>query len=240
MLLSVSNLRVAYGDIEAVHGISFEVAQGELVSIIGANGAGKTTTLRALMGLQPLRSGKIIFEGGDITSLPAHKRSALGIKIVPERARCFPQLSVYENLKMGVYGMQSKLAGKLAMIYELFPILKERSTQLANTLSGGEQQQLAIARARPEAAACGRGLHGADAQADGTGIRGAALAEQRQKYNDTARGTERPRLPAHLRQGICAGDGTDKHIGFKRRTPRRQAGERGVSRRIKKQEVVIS
>ena len=147
MLLSVSNLRVAYGDIEAVHGISFEVAQGELVSIIGANGAGKTTTLRALMGLQPLRSGKIIFEGGDITSLPAHKRSALGIKIVPERARCFPQLSVYENLKMGVYGMQSKLAGKLAMIYELFPILKERSTQLANTPSGGEQQQLAIARA---------------------------------------------------------------------------------------------
>ena len=79
MLLSVSDLRVAYGDIEAVHGISFEVAQGELVSIIGANGAGKTTTLRALMGLQPLRSGKIIFEGRDITSLPAHKRSALGI-----------------------------------------------------------------------------------------------------------------------------------------------------------------
>ena len=147
MLLSVSDLRVAYGDIEAVHGIRFEVAQGELVSIIGANGAGKTTTLRALMGLQPLRSGKIIFEGRDITSLPAHKRSALGIKIVPERARCFPQLSVYETLKMGVYGMQSKLAGKLAMIYELFPILKERGTQLANTLSGGEQQQLAIARA---------------------------------------------------------------------------------------------
>ncbi|WP_455600046.1 ABC transporter ATP-binding protein [Cloacibacillus sp.] len=147
MLLSVSDLRVAYGDIEAVHGISFEVAQGELVSIIGANGAGKTTTLRALMGLQPLRSGKIIFEGRDITNLPAHKRSALGIKIVPERARCFPQLSVYENLKMGVYGMQSKLTGKLAMIYELFPILKERGTQLANTLSGGEQQQLAIARA---------------------------------------------------------------------------------------------
>ncbi|WP_455599355.1 ABC transporter ATP-binding protein [Cloacibacillus sp.] len=147
MLLSVSDLRVAYGDIEAVHGISFEVAQGELVSIIGANGAGKTTTLRALMGLQPLRSGKIIFEGRDITNLPAHKRSALGIKIVPERARCFPQLSVYENLKMGVYGMQSKLTGKLAMIYELFPILKERGTQLTNTLSGGEQQQLAIARA---------------------------------------------------------------------------------------------
>ena len=147
MLLSVSDMRVAYGDIEAVHGISFEVAQGELVSIIGANGAGKTTTLRALMGLQPLRTGKIVFEGRDITSLPVHKRSAMGIKIVPERARCFPQLSVYENLKMGVYGMQSKLAGKLAMIYELFPILKERSTQLASTLSGGEQQQLPIARA---------------------------------------------------------------------------------------------
>lgn len=147
MLLEVSDLSISYGDIEAVHGISFHVEKGELVSIIGANGAGKTTTLRALMGLQNVRSGKIVFDGTDITAMPAHKRADLGIRIVPERARCFPQLTVYENLRMGVYGRSSSLKGELATIYELFPILRERSDQYANTLSGGEQQQLAIARA---------------------------------------------------------------------------------------------
>ena len=147
MLLEVSDLSISYGDIEAVHGISFHVEKGELVSIIGANGAGKTTTLRALMGLQNVRSGKIMFDGTDITAMPTHKRADLGIRIVPERARCFPQLTVYENLRMGVYGRSSSLKGELASIYELFPILRERSDQYANTLSGGEQQQLAIARA---------------------------------------------------------------------------------------------
>ena len=146
-MLEVSDLSISYGDIEAVHGISFHVEKGELVSIIGANGAGKTTTLRALMGLQNVRSGKIMFDGIDITAMPAHKRADLGIRIVPERARCFPQLTVYENLRMGVYGRSSSLKGELATIYELFPILRERSDQYANTLSGGEQQQLAIARA---------------------------------------------------------------------------------------------
>jgi len=147
MLLEVNDLSISYGDIEAVHGISFHVEKGELVSIIGANGAGKTTTLRALMGLQNVKSGKIMFDGTDITTMPAHKRANLGIRIVPERARCFPQLTVYENLRMGVYGKSSTLKGELESIYELFPILKERSDQYANTLSGGEQQQLAIARA---------------------------------------------------------------------------------------------
>ena len=147
MLLEVNDLSISYGDIEAVHGISFHVEKGELVSIIGANGAGKTTTLRALMGLQNVRSGKIMFDGTDITAMPAHKRADLGIRIVPERARCFPQLTVYENLRMGVYGRSFSLKGELATIYELFPILRERSDQYANTLSGGEQQQLAIARA---------------------------------------------------------------------------------------------
>ena len=147
MLLEVSDLSVSYGDIEAVHGISFHVENGEFVSIIGANGAGKTTTLRALMGLQNVKSGKILFDGTDVTDMPAHKRANLGIRIVPERARCFPQLTVYENLRMGVYGKSSSLKNQLVSIYELFPILKERSDQYANTLSGGEQQQLAIARA---------------------------------------------------------------------------------------------
>lgn len=90
MLLEVKDLRVSYGDIEAVHGISFKIDRGELTSIIGANGAGKTTTLRALMGLQPVKDGKVIFEGEDITNLPAHKRANLGIRMVAERARCFP------------------------------------------------------------------------------------------------------------------------------------------------------
>ncbi|MCE5202591.1 MAG: ABC transporter ATP-binding protein [Synergistaceae bacterium] len=147
MLLEVKDLCVAYGDIEAVHGISFGIENGELVSIIGANGAGKTTTLRALMGLQPVKSGSVFFDGDDITQIPPHKRAHMGIRIVPERARCFPQLSVYENLRMGVYGISSTLKGQLDTIYELFPILRERSRQSANTLSGGEQQQLAIARA---------------------------------------------------------------------------------------------
>lgn len=147
MLLEVSDLSISYGDIEAVHGISFHVEKGELISIIGANGAGKTTTLRALMGLQNVKSGRILFDGTDITDMPAHKRANLGIRIVPERARCFPQLSVYENLRMGVYGKSSSLKNELEYIYELFPILRERSNQYANTLSGGEQQQLAIARA---------------------------------------------------------------------------------------------
>lgn len=147
MLLEVKDLCVTYGDIEAVHGISFGIENGELVSIIGANGAGKTTTLRALMGLQPVKSGSVFFDGDDITQIPPHKRAHMGIRIVPERARCFPQLSVYENLRMGVYGISSTLKGQLDTIYELFPILRERSRQSANTLSGGEQQQLAIARA---------------------------------------------------------------------------------------------
>ena len=95
MLLEVKDLSISYGDIEAVHGISFDVEKGELISIIGANGAGKSTTLRALMGVQEVRSGRITFEGRDITHMPAHKRARLGIRIVPERARCFPQLTVF-------------------------------------------------------------------------------------------------------------------------------------------------
>ncbi len=147
MLLEVRDLSISYGDIEAVHGISFNVEKGELISIIGANGAGKTTTLRALMGTQGVRSGMISFDGKDITHMTAYKRARLGIRIVPERARCFPQLTVYENLQMGVYGNRTSLRNELDNIYELFPVLKERSGQFANTLSGGEQQQLAIARA---------------------------------------------------------------------------------------------
>ncbi len=149
MLLEATGLHVAYGDVRAVNGVSFTLAEGELVSIIGANGAGKTSILNGIMGIVPLREGQIRFQGEDLTTLPAYRRARAGIRIVPERARVFPRLSVYENLMTGVYGLKDKidLPRRLDWLYDLFPILKERNRQPAATLSGGEQQQLAIARA---------------------------------------------------------------------------------------------
>ena len=149
MLLEATGLHVAYGDVRAVNGVSFTLAEGELVSIIGANGAGKTSILNGIMGIVPLREGHILFRGEDLTTMPAYRRARAGIRIVPERARVFPRLSVYENLMTGVYGLKDKidLPRRLDWLYDLFPILKERNRQPAATLSGGEQQQLAIARA---------------------------------------------------------------------------------------------
>lgn len=133
----------------AVHGVDFDVEAGELVSIIGANGAGKTSILNGLMGLVPARSGRILFDGQDLSAVPAHRRARLGIRLVPERARVFPRLSVLENLLTGAYGLRRKipLHARMEWLFGLFPILKERRHQPARTLSGGEQQQLAIARA---------------------------------------------------------------------------------------------
>lgn len=149
MLLSVENLRVSYKGIEALHGISIKIEEGELVSIIGANGAGKTTTLRTIMGQQKQSEGTIRFQEQDISTTPAHWRARNGIRLVPEGARVFPQMSVYENLLIGVYGLRKSVPIKerLDWLYSLFPILKERGNQMASSLSGGEQQQLAIARA---------------------------------------------------------------------------------------------
>ena len=149
MLLDVSGITVAYKGVEAVKDASLQVAQGELVSVIGANGAGKTTLLRAIMGLEPVVSGAISFDGADVTQMPPHQRSRLGMKMVPERARVFPALTVYENLRMGAYGIAGKipLDERLEKLYELFPVLGERRGQMGSTLSGGEQQQLSIARA---------------------------------------------------------------------------------------------
>lgn len=149
MLLEVENLSVTYGDIAAVRNLNFVLDQGELVSIVGANGAGKTSILNAVMGIEPIRSGKILFDGEDITRLPVHERARRGIRVVPERSRVFPRLSVYENIITGVYGLRKKkdVPARLKWLYEIFPRLEERRDQLACTLSGGEQQQLAIARA---------------------------------------------------------------------------------------------
>ncbi len=149
MLLEVEGLSVCYGDIRAVDRVSIRLDEGELVSVIGANGAGKSSLLNCVMGVVPARGGSIVYAGEDITSLPSHRRAALGIRFVPERARVFPRFTVFENIQAGAYHMRGKidLPGKLRMLYDLFPVLEERRDQFASTLSGGEQQMLAISRA---------------------------------------------------------------------------------------------
>ena len=148
-LLKVTDLKVSYGGIEALKGISFEVPKGEIVTLIGANGAGKSTTLRAIMGLVPLQSGGITFDGREITSLDTSRVVAEGIVLVPEGRRVFPNLTVLENLRVGAYLRrdQEEIEQSLRYVYERFPRLEERSWQMAGTLSGGEQQMLAVGRA---------------------------------------------------------------------------------------------
>ncbi len=149
MLLEVRELSVSYGDIRAVSGVSLELGRGELVSIIGANGAGKTSILSAVIGMVPVRSGSIRFKGEDLTARPSYRRARGGLRLVPERARLFPRLTVHENLMTGAYRRPrtAELAGRVQWLHELFPILEEKRNQPAATLSGGQQQQLAIARA---------------------------------------------------------------------------------------------
>ena len=148
-LLEVKNLEVYYGVICALKGISFEVNEGEIVSLIGANGAGKTTMMQSVVGLIPKKGGSVTFDGQDITKMPCHKIVQLGMTQVPEGRRIFQELSVYENLMMGAYTVkdQQKFKDELERIYELFPRLAERRNQIAGTLSGGEQQMLAMSRA---------------------------------------------------------------------------------------------
>jgi branched-chain amino acid transport system ATP-binding protein len=148
-MLAVKDLRVRYGTVEAVKGISFEVGAGAIISLIGANGAGKTTSLRALTGLVRPSGGDVRFEETSLIGLAPHDIVRLGIAHVPEGRRLFPKMTVLENLKMGAYlrSRKSDAPSTLAMIYEHFPILKQRGGQLAGSLSGGEQQMLAIARA---------------------------------------------------------------------------------------------
>ena len=148
-MLSVNNLQVHYGMIQAIKDVSFEVNQGEVIALIGANGAGKTTILHTISGLlQPTR-GSVIFEGQDITKTAAHKIVSLGMAHVPEGRRVFAQLTVLENLRLGAYTRKDKneMEETLKMIYQRFPRLEERKNQIAGTLSGGEQQMLAMGRA---------------------------------------------------------------------------------------------
>ena len=148
-MLEVKDLEVYYGVIQAIKGISFQVEKGEVIALIGANGAGKTTTLHTVTGLISPKSGQVMFEGKDITKVPAHKIVSMGMAHVPEGRRVFAELSVYENLKMGAYTRRDKneIEESLKNVYKRFPRLEERKNQMAGTLSGGEQQMLAMGRA---------------------------------------------------------------------------------------------
>ena len=148
-MLEVNDLEVYYGVIQAIKGISFHVDKGEVVALIGANGAGKTTTLHTVTGLLSPKSGQVLFEEREITKVPAHKIVSMGMAHVPEGRRVFAELSVYENLKMGAYTRndKSEIEESLKNVYKRFPRLEERKNQMAGTLSGGEQQMLAMGRA---------------------------------------------------------------------------------------------
>lgn len=154
-MLKLDNINLYYGVIHALHDISLEVKKGEIVTLIGANGAGKTSTLRAISALEPLKSGTITFKDKQLNKIPANKIVSLGLSHVPEGRRVFPQLTIRENLELGAYLRNNKAEIKqdMEMVFEKFPRLKEREKQHAGTLSGGEQQMLAIGRAlmnRPE------------------------------------------------------------------------------------------
>lgn len=148
-LLEIKDLEVYYGMIQAIKGVSFQVQEGEVIALIGANGAGKTTILHTITGLLEAKKGSVIFDGKDITKTPAHKIVSMGMAHVPEGRRVFANLSVYQNLKMGAYTRKDKqeIEDTLKTVYKRFPRLEERKNQLAGTLSGGEQQMLAMGRA---------------------------------------------------------------------------------------------
>ncbi|MBQ8076389.1 MAG: ABC transporter ATP-binding protein [Oscillospiraceae bacterium] len=146
-MLSIHDLKVNYGGIEAVKGISFEVPESSIITLIGSNGAGKSSTLRTIAGLVKPVSGKIVFRGDDITGLDPTGIVKKGITLVPEGRKIFPDLTVLENLKMGAYLRNDDISGDIQWVYDLFPRLKERSWQAGGTLSGGEQQMLAVGRA---------------------------------------------------------------------------------------------
>jgi branched-chain amino acid transport system ATP-binding protein len=147
VLLELDGLHVFYGAVEALKGVTLSVDQGEIVALIGANGAGKTTTLKTISGVRPVRRGQIRFDGRDITRLAGHKRVDLGLSQAPEGRGIFPGMTVVENLEMGAFNRRGNLAGDYDRVFGLFPRLAERRRQVGGTLSGGEQQMLAIGRA---------------------------------------------------------------------------------------------
>ncbi len=147
MLLELEDIHVFYGQVEALKGVTLGVDQGEIVALIGANGAGKTTTLKMISGVRPAKRGRLRFAGTDITKLAGHLRVALGLCQAPEGRGIFPGMTVHENLEMGAYNRRDRLDADFDRVFTLFPPLAQRRTQMGGTLSGGEQQMLAIGRA---------------------------------------------------------------------------------------------
>jgi len=147
-MLKVRNLRSGYGEVTILWDVSIDVEKGSITAVLGSNGMGKSTLLKCIAGIQKVKSGKIFFNNSDITDLPPHRRVGMGISLIPEGRRIFPDMTVYENLLIGAYIKEYRkyIKDSLEFIYDLFPILRERRNQLAGTLSGGEQQMLSIAR----------------------------------------------------------------------------------------------
>mgnify|MGYP001107298180 CR=1 FL=1 len=218
-MLEVKNLEVYYGVIQAIKGISFHVEEGEVIALIGANGAGKTTTLQTITGMLNAKAGSIQFEGTELTKIPGHKIVSMGMAHVPEGRRVFAQLSVLENLKLGAYTRKDKteIEESLKRVYKSFPRLEERKNQLAGTLSGGEQQMLAMGRAlmskprivlmdepydQAQADDAGRTFHGAGAFAGGGNIRNHSGSAQGRGHHP-AGGAERQKSTFHCRPCIC-------------------------------------
>ena len=215
-MLEIKDLCVSYGAIDAVKGISLKVNDGEIVSLIGANGAGKTTTLHTITGLVPAKSGSITYDGHDLLKTHANKIVTLGMAHVPEGRHVFTRMSVQENLEMGAFSLkdQSSLGKDLEMVFDYFPRLKERRRQLAGTLSGGEQQMMAMGRAlmsHPKT------IHRHAAQA---------------WHHRAARGAEREDGPVHRGSRLRARDRQDHHGGQGLRPAARREGAQGVPRRV--------
>ena len=210
-MLEVKDLQVYYGMIQAIKGISFEVNQGEVIALIGANGAGKTTTLHTVTGLISPKSGQVLFEGKDITKTPAHKIVSMGMAHVPEGRRVFAELSVYENLRMGAYTRKDKaeIEETLKSVYKRFPRLQERKNQMAGTLSGGEQQMLAMGRAlmsKPRIILMDEPSMGLS-----------PCGERKRNDSPSCR-TECEESSFDRRQSICVGDRKDRPFGRCKRT----------------------
>ena len=147
-MLSLQNIAIHYSKVPAVHDVSIEVNEGEIVALVGGNGNGKSSTLRAVAGLNPVAHGKIVFDSQDVTGVPAHRRTGLGLSLVPEGRRLFPKLTVEKNLRLGAFTRRDaiEIEQSLDYVFDMFPILKGRRHQIAGTMSGGEQQMLAISR----------------------------------------------------------------------------------------------
>ena len=230
LILELKDVHTYYGSIEALKGISIEVREGEVVTLIGSNGAGKSTTLRSINGLNHPREGSIHFQGTEITDEAPHKVVKMGISQSPEGRRLFPRMSVLENLQMGAF-QRSDRAGQredMDRVFSLFPRLAERKNQRAGTLSGGEQQMLCDrprADGEAEAAPARRALDGPGTDLRREDLRDRA-GDQRAGHADPARRAKRPGGARHRRPWLCHGDGHDRARGRRQGAPPERAGRK--------------